>query len=236
MERIEHLWNSLKYLTTLNGDEANVLRMYFVLCCKELLSNLQLPKQHFGPSVMCSECGSLWFKNKSHIRIIPGKSPSKSVKHIIKSYSKNNEISKFQTTLMKKSIKNKMNKILIKCLVCSQNTEICCNKLNGPKFCKQEEKKINVLFSQYKKKRKENDKTAGLNLPNTKLSNKNKNIEIVSIHSTPIALNVNTSKGKELSSIEKVRKINLTQLKSLLSVRKVKKSKNNLSNFLQELY
>jgi hypothetical protein len=175
--------------------------------------------------------------NKSQIRIIPGKSYSKSVKRIVKSCAMNNQISRFQASLMKKSIKNKMNKIVMKCLVCLQNTEVTCNKLARLKLSKEKRNEGNDSFlKKKKKKKKKKDKTAGLNLSTIKSPNINKSMEAVPIHSTPTMINVKSSKQKEPSSIQKIRKINLKRLNSLLNVSNVKKSKNSLSDFLQELY
>lgn len=204
--------------------------------CKQRSSVLDLPKQHFGPSVMCSYCGTLWSKSQPQTRIVPGKSTSKSVEKMIKSCSENNKISRFKATLIKKSLKNKMNRTIIKCSVCSKNTEISCPKPKRLKTLKETTKGSDITISQKKRKRRVKDKTAGLNISGIKVSDSKKEKEIKSIQSTPIMIKVKKPNKKEATPIQKVRKLNLNKLNNALNDMKGQKPKNSLNNFLKELY
>lgn len=184
---------------------------------------------------MCSHCGTFWSKNPPQVRVIPGKHPSKSVNKIIKSSSRGNKISKFCATLMKKSLKNKMNKIIMKCSVCSKNTQISCQKPEKLKVVKDEP--MDVSFQKKKKKRRK-DKTAGLNisfLSTPKVEDKKQ--KDTSIVATPSTVKIKKSKNLESTpSNQKSKKLNPSKLASVLNNDKNKKSRNSLSNFLKELY
>ena len=186
---------------------------------------------------MCSHCGSMWSKNEPQIRIVSGKPCSKSVKKIIKSCSENNRLSRFHSTLMKKSLKNKMNKIVYKCSVCSKNTEINCAKPSRLKLPKGNPNKNDSLTKQKKKKKKVRDKTAGLNISHINSPNMREKKEMIPLHSTPTIITVKKKPmKKELTPLQKVRKMNLNKLNNILNEGKVQKSRNSLSNFLKELY
>ncbi|NP_001136349.1 uncharacterized protein LOC100233149 [Nasonia vitripennis] len=234
MNEIKHWWNSVNYLKKFDGEQANNARMYFVQRCREFSKTLELPNQNFGPSVMCSHCGSLWSKNESQIRILPGKNPSKSVKEIIKSCSEDNKISRFRATLMKKSLRNKMNKVVIKCSVCSKNTQISCTKPVRPKPKKEDNKEVANVRK--KKKKKGKDKTAGLKISTMKTPDVTEKKQVEPVVSTPISINVKKPKGKQVTSVQKVRKINLNKLNNVLNDSKVQKSRSSFNNFLKELY
>lgn len=184
---------------------------------------------------MCSHCGSFWTKNQPQVRIISGKHPSKLVQKIIKSSSNGNKITKFCETLMKKSLKNKMNKLVMKCSVCSNYTKISCQKPERLQLIKAEEVSDNSM--QRKKKKKKKDKTAGLNLSNlsTPKVEERKSIYPPSA-TTPINLKNKKSKNQETTPNPKTRKLNPNKLNNVFNKSINNKSRNSLSNFLKDLY
>lgn len=185
---------------------------------------------------MCSHCGSLWSKNKSQVRIISGKNFSKSVQQINKSCSEDSKVSRFRATLLKKCLKNKMNKVVIKCSICSKNTEVNCSKPKKLKLRKKDNVQADVLVTK-KKKKKVKDKTAGLNVScSVKSPDASVVKETTPTHSTPLVIKVKKSKAKEVTPFQKVRKMNLAKLNSVLDDSKVQRSRSSLSNFLKELY
>ncbi|XP_014203249.1 uncharacterized protein LOC106635689 [Copidosoma floridanum] len=236
---VEHLWNVTNYLRKLEGKAANSFMTYCIQKCRQTLAPIEpLPKSHFGSSIMCSYCGSVWSKNENHIRIDPGRACSKSVKQIIRATTYNS-VSRFRATLLKKSLKNQMNKVVIRCSVCSKKTVINCKKPERPKpDIKEVDETLmstpgNVSSSQKKKKkRKKKDKTAGLNISNnqsTRISKKGTG----SLNSTPV-IRIKQQE-RELTPLQRVRKINLHKLSNLLNESK-EKSRNSISSFLEELY
>lgn len=187
---------------------------------------------------MCSHCSSLWKKNQFKVRIQPGQACSKSVKRLIKN-SQNNSTSRFRDTLIKKSLKNSLNKVVVTCLVCSGKTLTSCKK---PKRCKPIVKKTGVdslnvsgcvpLSQKKKKKKKKKDKTAGLIIPNS-LTPTVDNKKVTSVKSTSETKVKHNQ--RQLTPLQKVKRMNLDKLSNILNESK-KKSKSNINNFLKQLY
>ncbi|XP_058801965.1 uncharacterized protein LOC131670404 [Phymastichus coffea] len=235
MNEVIHWWNITKCLSKFDGKGANSYRMYFVERCRRMSQELELPKKIFGPSVMCSHCGSLWSKNESQTRIKPANACSKSVKQIIRSSAEDNRLSRFRATLLKKSLKNRMNKVVKKCSVCSKDTEISITKPKRPKLVEESTEKNDNTAHHKKKKKKVKDKSAGLDLSgfNTPDAREKKKIPLVS---TPITVKVKKPYKREITPLQKVKKLNINKLNNILNNSKAKKSKSSLSNFLEELY
>lgn len=197
---------------------------YFRKCCREQEKFVELPKNCFGPSIMCRHCGSFWNKVKHRNRLIP----SKVIKKKFNFEQNDKQLSKFRSSLARKCLRGKINKMIIKCFVCSKYSQIPRNKPNSNKSLNQINNK-EIQQSNKKKKRRSKDKTAGLNisLSNSFVSTPNK-------ISTPIQKERKEIK-KVLTPLVKVKNINKERLSNILNNDSGKK-RNSLSNFLKELY
>lgn len=211
----------------------------FRQCCRQQERAVDLPKQCFGPSVMCRHCGSLWKKVKHRNRLIPSKNTKTTQKAI--SFMQNDKSSKYRSSLARKCQQGKLNKMTIKCSVCLKNSVIPCNKpIKKPR----KSKSLNHLTpdmenqrSDKKKKRRSRDKTAGLNisLSGSFLASTPDKV------STPIHKEkkgnekVITPLGKVMTPLGKVKKMNKERLSNILKDESAKK-RNSLTNFLKELY
>lgn len=202
---------------------------------------MKLPKQRFGPSVMCTHCGSLWNTMDYQARIIPGRKMSKSIRKIVKCMDKGDQdIPKAQVSLARKSIKNEMNKLAIKCSVCSKRTVLPFKKKNRlkPANIKSDDSHVETPQSNRKKKKKKHkDKTAGLNISgcisesplNKKTGNKT---PIKPVITTPKTFNNKTLS----SSSKKAKKLNIARLKNIINDSTTTPTKGkSLHNFLAEL-
>lgn len=175
---------------------------------------------------MCSHCGSFWSKVKHKNRLLPSKLPKKN----LKLDSNDNSSSKFRTSLARKCQRGKMNKLQIKCSVCSKSTTIPRNKpikIKSPS--KIDLNNTELLQSGKKRKKRTKDKTAGLNISDSFQSAATPN-KI----STPQQRERKES-VKTITPLGKVKKINKDRLSSILSGDSAKK-RNSLTNFLKELY
>ncbi|KAI4502314.1 hypothetical protein M0802_002226 [Mischocyttarus mexicanus] len=229
MEKIEHLWNVTQYMTKLQCPEANRLQNHYVERCRDLAKGVELPKLSFGPSTMCSHCGSLWATTNHQVRILPGRKMSHSVSKMNKTHTEENKISKLQAKLIKKCQKNEMNKISIKCLVCLRRTVV---RFTKPKriveISNNELQKSNIL--QKKKKKRVKDKTVGLNIS----GNLTPKLQSNESKKTFVNNYANQSKMKNLNK-PKIKKLNINKLKDIVNQNMVQPSKKSLTNFLKEL-
>lgn len=211
---------------------------YFRQKCKQTLQEeeLDLPKQNFGPSVMCTNCGNFWDKVAPIIKILPAKPLSKSVKKLSKK-AKLDYLSKFQTTLLKKCLNNQKNQLTLKCKICAKITKVAFNKPKVLKPKKVKNLKSNTPMSN-KKKKKHKDKTAGLNISGIASP---KNISLTQNLTQPqeIVSKIDVRKKhvqKESTPTQKLKKINMKRLKNALEdSSSEKKKKNNLSEWLNFL-
>jgi len=205
---------------------------------------VELPKENFGPSVMCSHCGSLWSTVDHQVRISRGRKMSKSMKKIMQRMNEdpNQKIPKVCASLVQKSIKNEMNKLVIKCSICSKNTKLPFNKENRLKPVKLNDSQIETpqnSLNHKKKKKKSRDKTAGLNIssyiPESQFDKKNNIISTKSPMTTP-KINSKINNNTKLStSTKKSRKLNIKRLKHIMDNNATPTNKKTLRNFLAEL-
>jgi len=242
MEIVKHMWNVNQFITKLKSPLVTELQMFYMQKCKNLSNSVELPQQNFGPSVMCSHCGSLWSTVDHRVRILSGRRMSKSMKKIVQHMNENpdQKIPKARVTLAQKSIKNEMNRLAIKCSVCSKNTELPFKKKSRLKPVK-----LNNLLTETpqsnrkKKKKKSKDKTAGLNITGcTPVSRPNKkdNSKIPTI--LPVAIPKVTPSNKKLSTFsKKSKKLNVERLKRIMQNSTTTPTKRkSLHGFLTELY
>ncbi|KYN31309.1 hypothetical protein ALC56_14190 [Trachymyrmex septentrionalis] len=238
METIKHLWNVNQFITKLKCPLVTDLQMFYMQKCKNFSNSIELPEQNFGPSTACSHCGSLWSTVDHQVRIARSRKMSKSVKKIIR-YIKENpdqKIPKIRATLAQKSIKNEMNRLVIKCSVCSKNTELPFKKKNHLKPVKLNNSQMETPQSNRKKKKKKSkDKTAGLNIsgcmPALQLNKKDNNVTPTT--SSAITPKIISSNKKSISS-KKSKKLNIERLKRIMENKTPSKTKN-LHSFLAEL-
>lgn len=248
METVKHLWNVNQFMTKLKDPLTTELQTFYMQKCKNLSNIVELPQQNFGPSVMCSHCGSLWSTVDHQVRLVSGKKMSKSMKKVVEHMKENpnQKVSKVCAALAKKSINNEMNKLVIKCSVCSKNTLLPFKKKNRLKPVKVNNSLIEIPQSNRKKKKKKfKDKTAGLNISTcTSVSKLNKEdsskICTKSPLSTPkiIPSNNNNNNNKRLATFtKKSKKLNIERLKNIMDKSTVMSTKRkSLHNFLTELY
>ncbi|XP_043482702.1 uncharacterized protein LOC122511494 [Leptopilina heterotoma] len=227
MENVTHLWNVTSFLMKFNDKSINNLRNYYVNCCRQQERFFDLPNNCFGPSVMCSHCGSFWSKVKHKNRLLPSKLPKKN----LKLDANDNSSSKFRSSLARKCQRGKMNKLQIKCSVCSKYTTIPRNKpikIKSPS--KVDLNTTEILQSGKKKKKRTKDKTAGLNISLSDSFNSASPNKI----STPLQKERKET-VRTITPLGKVKKINKDRLSNILSSDSAKK-RNSLTNFLKELY
>ncbi|XP_006562906.1 uncharacterized protein LOC100577466 [Apis mellifera] len=229
MERITHLWNVNQFITKLNCSQSRNLQTFYIEKCKKFSHGIHLSSQNFGPSVMCIYCGSLWNTINYTVRISRGKPLSKSIKKIIHSMNNSEKrIPKVQRTLVKKCLKNKMNKLILKCSVCLKNTEISLNKPQKEKV--QKITSENIQSSKKKKKKRIKDKTAGLNISG-----------ISSLDAKDVTKELK-EKNEEMENIknlitpnQKLKKLNIKRLKDIVNEPATSRKRRSLHNFLTEL-
>ncbi|XP_006616073.1 uncharacterized protein LOC102678400 [Apis dorsata] len=230
MERITHLWNVNQFITKLNCSQSRNLQTFYIEKCKKFSHAIHLSSQNFGPSVMCIYCGSLWNTMNYTIRISRGKPLSKSIKKIIHSMNNSEKrISKVQRTLAKKCLKNKMNKLILKCSVCLKNTEISLNKPQKEKV--QKITLENIQSSKKKKKKRIKDKTAGLNISG-----------ISSLDAKDVTKELKEKNKEKMESIknlttpnQKLKKLNIKKLKDVMNEHATSRKRRSLHSFLTEL-
>ncbi|XP_046817211.1 uncharacterized protein LOC124423490 [Vespa crabro] len=229
MEKVEHLWNVTKYLTKLRCPEANRLQNFYIERCRNAANEVELPKKCFGPSIMCSHCGSLWATINHQVRILPGRKISHSIGKMIKTNTDGYKVSKVRAKLIKKCKKKEMNKLSIKCSVCLHRTKI---QMNKPK--RKVETSDNTLekskILQKKKKKKGKDKTVGLNISGNIVP------ELQSNESKKIPLKSNTSRFKTKNlNTPKIKKLNINKMKDIVNQGMTPPNRKSLTNFLKEL-
>lgn len=164
------------------------------------------------------------------IRISRGKPLSKSIKKIIHSMNNSEKrISKVQRTLAKKCLKNKMNKLILKCSVCLKNTEISLNKPQKEKV--QKITLENIQSSKKKKKKRIKDKTAGLNISG-----------ISSLDAKDVTKELKEKNKEKMESIknlttpnQKLKKLNIKKLKDVMNEHATSRKRRSLHSFLTEL-
>lgn len=148
----------------------------------------------------------------------------------------NQKIPKVRATLAQKSIKNEMNRLVIKCSVCSKNTELPFKKKSHSKPVKLNNSQTETPQSNRKKKKKKSkDKTAGLNIsgctPVLQLNKKDNNV--TPTISSAITPKIITSNKKSISP-KKSKKLNIERLKRIMENKTPPKTRN-LQSFLAEL-
>lgn len=233
-EKIKHLWNATRMMLRVKGCEANNLRIHYIDCCRAVDKWMELPKQQFGPSIMCSHCGSLWASVDHKIRIARGRKPSKSILKLIRSSEcGNRRVSRYRTTLMNKCIKNQMNKMIITCSICSMNTTIAFNKPERKKVPKSDAiEPATPILPRKKKKKRTKDKTAGLN------------ISINGTSSSKVSASVQISNANAVTPINRVKKVTATSiskkknsnmLKGVIKKSITPSTKSSLRHFLKDL-
>lgn len=163
------------------------------------------------------------------------------------------DIPKVRVSLAQKAMKNEMNKLAIKCSVCSKQTKLPFKKKDRLKPAKDNLDDSHIEVSQSsrkKKKKKSKDKTAGLNISGIWESQLNKTNDgktltkpVVStpkinthkpVVSTP---KINTKKMLTSStSSKKAKKLNIARLRNIVNDSTTTPTKNkNLHSFLAQL-
>lgn len=241
METVKHLWNVNQFVTKLKNPLVTDLQIFYMQKCKNLGNSVELPQQNFGPSVACSHCGSLWSTVDHQVRLSSGKKMSKSVKKIVRHMNENpsQKIPKTRATLVRKSVKNEMNRLVIKCPVCSKNTELPFKKKSRLKPAKLNNSLTETPQSNRKrKKKKSKDKTAGLNISScTPVSQLNKKDNSKTPTVSPVITPKIIASNKKLSiSPKKSKKLNIERLKRIMENKTTTPKRKNLHNFLAELY
>lgn len=188
---------------------------------------------------MCSHCGSLWNTVDHQVRILRGRRISNSVRKIVKSINENNQrIPKVRATLAKKSIKNEMNKLVIKCSICFKKTELPFKKPDRLKPLNLNNSQVETPPNNRKKKKKRfKDKNAGLKITDD-ISRPQLNKKFNSKTVTKLSVNIpeiNINK-KLTATTEKQKKLNMKRLKHILNKDTVTpKKRESLQNFLSQL-
>ncbi|XP_008550447.1 uncharacterized protein LOC103573232 [Microplitis demolitor] len=238
MENVTHLWNITKFLSKHKNPQANELRNYYVQCCKELTSDGELPKQIFGTNTMCSYCGSLWNTVDYKVRLIRGKPIPNSVKKLIKNSNNNLQLSMYQSRLVRKCMKNRLNKLLIICSNCKKKNKVTLNKPDRLKIVRSE----NMTDKTPKKKKKRiRDKTAGLliNTPNVKddqrVGIKKNDIDTPKLLNSKEKYKRSNNINNANASGSKPKKINISKLKGIINTSITPSRRSSLHNFLTEL-
>lgn len=228
MEKVEHLWNVTQYLTKLQSPEANGLQNFYIERCRNASNEVELPKSCFGPSKMCSYCGSLWTTTNHQVRILPGKKISRTVAKMIKAEAEGLKLAKVRSSLVKKCKRNEMNKIAIRCSICSHRTEIQLTKPKKKIVASDDtsEKSKNVTK---KMKRKIKDKTAGLNI------SKNTAPELCSNKSSKTITNNTIQSKMKNTNTPKLKKLNISKLKDVVRQNMTPPNRKSLTNFLKDL-
>ncbi|KAK9302882.1 hypothetical protein QLX08_005279 [Tetragonisca angustula] len=226
MEKAQHLWNVNQFITKLNCSQSRNLQTFYMEKCKRFSHGIELSSQNFGPSVMCQFCGSLWNTMNYSIRILRGKPLSKSIKKIIHSMNNGEKrIPKVQRSLAEKCIKNKMNRLVLKCSVCLKSTKILFDKPQREKVQKNEIK--NIESKAKRKKKRTKDKTAGLNISGISNSNVIEGLKQTNIRKVESTTNATPT--------QKIKKLNINRLKDMVNKKATSRKRTSLHGFLTEL-
>uniref|UniRef100_A0A1A9VL16 Uncharacterized protein n=1 Tax=Glossina austeni TaxID=7395 RepID=A0A1A9VL16_GLOAU len=177
---VKLLWNCAAALEP-KTHAHKLLKSYYINNCRSIANTkLQMPKEKFGTSQMCSHCGCFWheseFKLKPQSQQVPVR--TKALKLIAKLEETNQEHSqnvlrgkqRRRAKWLKKRITNYMK---VKCELCHHTTLI---KMEKPQTKKRLNKNANlpmeeeetvsdVHLKSIKKKKNKANKNAGLNIP-----------------------------------------------------------------------
>ncbi|XP_033200827.1 uncharacterized protein LOC117162954 [Bombus vancouverensis nearcticus] len=232
MEKLTHLWNVNQFITKLNCSQSRNLQTFYIERCKQYTHGIQPSSQNFGPSVMCPYCGSLWNTIDHSIRLSRGKPLSKSIKKIVHSMNNGKKrIPEVQRSLAEKCLKNKMNKLVLKCSVCSKSTRISFNKPQREKV--QKIRTESIERSKKRKKKRTKDRTAGLNVSG--ISNLNeKNVQTEELKETNIK-KVRSTANFITPTQQKIKMINIDRLKNIINQGATPPKRKSLHSFLTEL-
>lgn len=179
---------------------------------------------------MCPYCGSLWNTVKHSIRLSQGKPLSKSVKKILHSMNNNEKrIPKIRKNLVEKCLKNKGNKLVLKCSVCLETTKLPFDK---PQRIKIQKPSLETGKSvQKRKKKRTKDKTAGLNISGIlNLSTENIEEELKEPNTKKVGGTTNF-----ITPTPKLKKLNINRLKDIVSQGATPPKRKSLHSFLTEL-
>lgn len=191
---------------------------------------IELPSHNFGPAAMCVYCGSLWNTMDHTTRISRGIPLSKSIRKIVRSMNNDNKrVPKVRRSLAEKCLKNRTNKLVLKCSVCSNSTQISLDKPQREKIDKIDTESIRILHK--RKKRRAKDRTAGLNISG--ITNVNAGDVVEGSKET------NTKKGGStpnfIATTQKLKKLNINRLKDIVNRGATPPKMRSLHNFLTEL-
>ena len=196
----------------------------------------------FDPTTMCPDCGAPWETTKHKTRIKPGKTPTKRVAKMISRLRDDNEtLSKGERSLAKKCKKNRCNKLVKICSICSGTTIfdlVKPKRLKTPKVISLDNSEAKTPSK--KKKRRTRDKTAGLNVSvsktpviGQKTETQKKNSHTPEVGSSSKILG---NKCYAQTPVMKPGKLNLSKLKGIIDTTVTPAKKCRLSTFLQELW
>ncbi|XP_003706955.2 uncharacterized protein LOC100880769 [Megachile rotundata] len=230
MEKITHLWNVNQFITKLNCSQSTNLQTFYIGKCKKLSKGVILPPKNFSPSVMCRYCGSLWNTVEHSIRLVEGKPLSKSIKKIVHTMNSNNgRIPIVRRNLVKKCLKNKRNKLVLKCSVCLQSTKIPFDK---PQRIKAQKSSSESTKSEIKKrkKKKTKDRTAGLNISGVS------NLPTENVKEDLKEINTKKEGGTSnfITPTPKLKKLNINKLKDIVNHGATPPKRKSLHSFLSE--
>lgn len=173
------------------------------------------------------------------VRMLSGKKMSKSVKKIVRHMNENpnQKFPKVRTTLAQKSIENEMNRLVIKCSVCSKNTKLPFEKKSRLKPVKLNNSQTEISQSKRKKK-KSKDKTAGLNISGCMSVSRLNKEDRKTPTTSPIIIPKTIRSDKKLSITPKrSKKLNIERLKRIIENKTATPTKRkSLHSFLAELY
>ncbi|XP_078040550.1 uncharacterized protein LOC144471867 [Augochlora pura] len=227
MEKITHLWNVNQFIMKLNCSQSVNLQTHYIQKCRRFSQGVEMPLQNFGPSVMCPYCGSLWNTIDHRIRILKGKSLSRSIKKLVHTIEKDEKpVSKFHKSLAQKCLKNKKNCLAIKCSVCLKSTRIPTDKPPRVKL-----PKFNDQTSQKHKKKRHKDKTAGLNISR----NLDLSVGTGKVESQETSTKKVKSTTNFITPTQKLKKLNISRLKDIVNHGATPHKRKSLHSFLTEL-
>lgn len=232
MEKLSHIWNVNQFMTKLNTPLSRSLQPFYIRCCKKI-SKGTLPRQCFGNTKMCPHCGSLWNTVDYKVRLLPGKLVSKSVAKAIRSSNKNDKkVPKVRASLIRKCQQNQLNKLIIKCSVCSRNTVIPLTKPKRLKVTNLESNKS--ISTQKRRKKKTKDKTAGLNVSGIVNLCKEKD-EKKEKTGNKIRNKFGGNTTNFITATPKLKKLNIARLKDIVTQGTSAPKTKSLHKFLKEL-
>ena len=134
-------------------------------------------------------------------------------------------IPKVQRSLAEKCIKNKMNRLVLKCSVCLKSTKILFDKPQREKVQKNEIK--NIESKAKRKKKRTKDRTAGLNISGISNSNVIEGLKQTNIRKVESTTNATPT--------QKIKKLNINRLKDMVNKKATSRKRTSLHGFLTEL-